>query len=84
MGFPTPYKAWLGGALFEEMQMRILDSSFCHEGYVNRQIIEKRLTEFGQGVSQNTSFIWKLLCLSMWNEAKENLSDVSYAVPSGR
>jgi len=68
MGFPTPLRAWLGGAPGLSIREALLDRNGFLAAYVDRAALESLLERHRRGLEDATDRIWRLLNLELWGK----------------
>lgn len=69
-GFGVPYEYWLRSSLFEFSRERLLDSGFLSRFCLDREMVEKTLSEHRPGTRDHGFLLWKLLNLQMWDSLR--------------
>ncbi len=77
-GFGVPYEYWLRSSLFEFSRERLLDSSFLSRLSLDREMVEKTLSEHRSGNRDRGFLLWKLLNLQLWDSLRPTDSVVAH------
>jgi asparagine synthase (glutamine-hydrolysing) len=69
-GFGVPYEHWLRTSLFEFSRDRLLDRSFLSRFSLDREMMEKTLSQHRSGYRDRGFLLWKLLNLQLWDSLR--------------
>jgi len=67
MGFPTPWKTWLSGALFSHVERLLTDVRGVSRGIFRKERVQQILHEHKTGKYDHTDKLWRIVNLELWH-----------------
>lgn len=67
MGFPTPWRGWLGGAQLDTIEKLLLDARSLSRGLFKQEPLAKLFSEHRGRLHDHGDQIWRLLNLELWH-----------------
>ena len=80
MGFPTPWRGWLGGSQLDTIEKLLLDDRSVGRGLFKQEALLKLFSEHRKRLHDHGDRIWRLLNLELWQRIFIDASPADHRV----